>query len=150
MCSHIFGMAVAYGSPVLPIYKKAWEPYHCSFHLLRPSHCPPSLNEQTAEASRGICVCQHRNARALQYWLNKHIHKASTICFILDEGFESCEVSTSQERASSKRFQLCLFCSPTHICPWPGLCCAVCICKISNYLQIAKIMYLMKTFSQEI
>ena len=43
---------------------------------------------------------------------------------------ESCEVSERQERASSKRFLLCLL-HPFPLNPGPGFCVSVCIRKVS-------------------
>ena len=95
----------------------------CSFLLAEALELPISV--ERANLQRPHAEYEYANIETLSrfnigriYISTRHLPFAAS----LTEIFEIFQVSTSQERASSKRFLLCLFCIPTHICPRPGLC----------------------------
>ena len=95
----------------------------CSFLLAEALELPISV--ERANLQRPHAEYEYANIETLSRFnigriniSTRHLPFAAS----LTEIFEIFQVSTSQERASSKRFLLCLFCIPTHICPRPGLC----------------------------
>ena len=115
---------VAYGfSDSAMIQKKRENLTACSFLLAEALELPISV--ERANLQRPHAEYEYANIETLSRFnigriniSTRHLPFAAS----LTEIFEIFQVSTSQERASSKRFLLCLFCIPTHICPRPGLC----------------------------
>ena len=68
------------------VYKeKAWEPYHCSFHSLRPSHAHYRWTSKLAEASCRICANTPLADTRVPTVGGIYISTlASTVCFIPD------------------------------------------------------------------
>ena len=103
--------------------KKAREPYHCSFHNWRPSHCPSSLNEQTCRGlTRNMNMPTSKRSRAstsdgYTYPL-RHLLFAPSLTKIKKVAKFPI---VKKERQVNAFYYVC-FASPPRFCPRPGLC----------------------------
>ena len=94
-------------------------------------------SKQCRSLTHNMIYINNRRSR-VRCWRNIHIHRASTVCLILDYTDNFPDFRTSR-KSVSKRFSLCLLPAAQ---PRPGFCIAVCACIVNNYFQCLAVLVL--------
>ena len=103
--------------------KKAREPYHCSFHNWRPSHCPSSLNEQTCRGlTRNMNTPTSKRSRASisdgYTYPQGHLPFAPFLTKIK----KVAKFPIVKKERQVNAFYYVWSAAPPRFCPRPGLC----------------------------